>query len=126
MSDDTTPPGWRLKQLELRANATDERLAKGADEFAAARSRRVWFIIGIAGSVLAGALAVGRILQRVDDTANQTEKHESKLEQVQEDVSAVKVEQVRLRGSVDGLKESIDTALERAATRDPLGRRRPR
>ena len=127
---DTEPPtdriSWELRQLQERQDATDERLSKGADAFAAMRSRTVWFALGLAGTVLAGALAVGRILQRVDDTANQQGKHESKLESVSEDVTAIEVEQVRLRSSVDGLARSIDRALEAAPKADPLGRRRQR
>ena len=124
MSDSSTD--LRLRQLESRADGVDTSLRMGNERFAEEKSKRVWFVLGLAGTLLAGTLAAGRILQRIDDTATDVEGHESTIREVQTQVTEVKVEQVRLRSAVDGLKESIDTKLDRALRADPLGRRRPR
>lgn len=125
MSDSSTD--IRLRQLERRADDTAESLRMGNERFAEDKAKRTWFVLGLIGSLIAGALATGRILQRVDDTAETVEDHESTIREVETAVTEVKVQQVRLRDSVDGLKESIDTALERGKPKtDPFGRRKPR
>ncbi len=123
---DTDPPLDRLEQLERRMDATDERLAKGAEAFAAQRSRMAWFLAGMVVTILSAALAVGRILQRIDDTAVTQDVHQTRLEAVQDDLAETRIEIVRLRGAVERAEEDrkrlemkLDQALEQ-------GRRRPR
>lgn len=126
--DEPTPPGYKLRQLQERADATDKRLEKGADAFAAMRSRTTWFALGLVTTILAGAIAVGRILQRIDDTTSNQGQHETKLESVREDVAAIEREQIRVRGAVERVEEGqtrIETTLGRIVA-DPLGRRRSR
>ncbi len=106
--DDHTPPGYKIRQLEARADATDERLSKGGEQFQAQRSKLAWFLAGFIVTILAAALAIGRVLQRVDDTAATQEEHEETLNSVREDVAAGKVEQVRLRGAVERVEEGQD------------------
>lgn len=110
MSDfnEPTPPGYKLRALEARADATDERLEKGAEAFAEQRakfSKAAWALFV---TVVVAALAIGRVLQRIDDTAVTQEDHEAQLETVSEQISETKVEQVRLRSAVERVEEGQD------------------
>lgn len=124
--DDQTPPGYRLKRLEEWRESTDGRLEKGAEAFAQTRSKMAWFAIGSVVAVIAAAIAIGRVLQRVDDTAEVQVKHELKLEEVSRDIAQTTVEQVRLRSTVERVEDGqarVETKLDQALQPQPKRKR---
>lgn len=135
--DDKTPPrpetpavtAYRLAQAEKRLNEGAGAFADLRNQIAKVDARGVRLIGGLFATALGVAVAVGVLLNRVDDTASTQEKHEKKLEAVSEDLTAIKGEQIRLRDSVDDLGRTIEEKLDKAIDppEDPLTkRRRPR
>lgn len=117
--DEHTPTDYRVRRLEEWRTDTNQRLEKGADEFAAQRGRFNKFAWGLFVTVVVAAIAIGRVLQRVEDTATSQGANEARIEAVQEDVADTKMEQVKLRSAVerveegqDRLEDKLDRALE--------------
>lgn len=120
MSDqENTPTDYRVRRLEEWRRHADEQIERGMDDSAKNRTsmgRVAWALFVV---IVGAALAIGRVLQRVEDTASSQGANESRIEKVQEDVSDTKMEQVKLRSAVerveegqDRLENKLDRALE--------------
>lgn len=124
--DDKTPEkadspevlAYRLAQAEKRLNtgaaAFGELRADMADTRTIAERKMTRVIAGLGISALAIAVAVGVLLNRVDDTAKTQEKQEEKLEDVRSDVQETKLEQVRMGNSIEGIQKTLDEKLDKA------------
>ncbi len=122
---DPTPEGYRLKRLEEWRDYTNGRLEKGADAFAEQRSKFSKAAWALFVTIVVAAIAVGRLLQRVEDTASTQVEHEVQLEQLQGDVEDAKVEQAVIKRDVQDIKdttEGIDAKLDQAL-REPRKRK---
>jgi hypothetical protein len=123
----TTIEEYRLAQVESRLADGAKTFGTMRDEIKAVGTRNTRLLGGLFVVIVGGAVSFGVLINRVDDTATTQERHESKIEEVKEDVAEIERAQDRLGTAVETLQATIDSKLDRAlAAPDPMGRRRPR